>query len=73
MSAGARPPKALVVLRDGADLRRERVDRLLPERLAAFKCPTSVELRESLPRTATGKVQKYRLREPYWRARSESI
>ena len=34
--------------------------------LAGYKCPTTVEFRADLPRTATGKVQKPVLREPYW-------
>ena len=34
--------------------------------MAHFKCPTSVEFLGELPRTATGKVQKFRLRQPYW-------
>ena len=34
--------------------------------LAHFKCPTSVEFIEALPRTATGKLQKFRLRQEYW-------
>ena len=36
------------------------------ERLAGFKAPTTVEFRDAIPRTATGKVQKFKLREPYW-------
>ena len=28
--------------------------------------PTTVEFRDAIPRTATGKVQKFKLREPYW-------
>ena len=36
------------------------------DRLAHFKCPTLVEFVEALPRTATGKLQKYRLREEHW-------
>ena len=39
------------------------------EHLAHYKCPTSVEIRDELPRTATGKLQKYKLREPYWEGR----
>jgi acyl-CoA synthetase (AMP-forming)/AMP-acid ligase II len=35
-------------------------------RLSHFKCPTSIEVRDALPRTATGKLQKFKLREPYW-------
>lgn len=59
-------PKALVVLRDGADLDEGALIAFCREQLSSFKCPTSVESRESLPRTATGKVQKFVLREPYW-------
>jgi fatty-acyl-CoA synthase len=59
-------PKALVVLREGSKLETDALIEFCRERLAHFKCPTSVEQRESLPRTATGKVQKYLLRQPYW-------
>ena len=58
--------KALVVVREGAAVNEAALIAFARERLAHFKCPTSVELRESLPRTATGKIQKFRLREPYW-------
>jgi acyl-CoA synthetase (AMP-forming)/AMP-acid ligase II len=59
-------PKAIVVLREGATLDEAQIIAFCRERLAGFQCPTSVEQRDALPRTATGKVQKYRLREPYW-------
>jgi fatty-acyl-CoA synthase len=59
-------PKALVVLRDGVPLDEQELTAFCRQRLAAFKCPTSFEQRDSLPRTATGKLQKYVLREPYW-------
>jgi acyl-CoA synthetase (AMP-forming)/AMP-acid ligase II len=61
-------PKALVVARDGAAIDEAALIAFARERLAHFKCPTSVEVREELPRTATGKLQKYRLRAPYWEA-----
>jgi acyl-CoA synthetase (AMP-forming)/AMP-acid ligase II len=64
-------PKALVVLRDGAVFEPDGLIAFCRQRLAHFKCPTSVEQRDSLPRTATGKVQKYLLREPYWVQSSE--
>ena len=35
-------------------------------RLAHYKCPTSIEFRDELARTATGKLQKFKLRAPYW-------
>ncbi len=36
------------------------------ERLAGYKCPKKVEFRDELARTATGKLQKFKLREPFW-------
>jgi fatty-acyl-CoA synthase len=59
-------PKALVVLREGHSATGEDIIAFAREQLAHFKCPTSVEFVESLPRTATGKLQKFVLREPYW-------
>jgi acyl-CoA synthetase (AMP-forming)/AMP-acid ligase II len=58
--------KALVVLRAGAEATEADLIEHCRARLAHFKCPTSVEMRADLPRTATGKLQKFRLREPYW-------
>ncbi len=59
-------PKALVVLAPGASAGEEDLIGHCRSRLAHYKCPTSVEFRASLARTATGKLQKYRLRAPYW-------
>ena len=59
-------PKALVVVADDNDFDPDALLAYCRERLAGFKCPTSFELRDSLPHTATGKVQKFLLREPYW-------
>lgn len=59
-------PKALVVLRPGTSTGPEELIEFCRDRLAHFKCPTSVELVDALPRTATGKLQKFRLRERYW-------
>ena len=42
-------------------------------RLAHYKCPTSVEFRDELSRTATGKLQKFKLREPYWAGRDRQV
>jgi acyl-CoA synthetase (AMP-forming)/AMP-acid ligase II len=41
--------------------------------LTHFKCPTVVEFRDSLARTATGKLQKFKLREPYWEGREKLV
>ncbi len=58
--------KALVVLRAGSAAGEADLIEHCRARLAHFKCPTSVELRDALPRTATGKLQKFKLREPFW-------
>jgi acyl-CoA synthetase (AMP-forming)/AMP-acid ligase II len=42
-------------------------------RLAHFKCPTSVDLVEAIPRNPTGKVLKRRLREPYWQGEPRAV
>jgi acyl-CoA synthetase (AMP-forming)/AMP-acid ligase II len=65
--------KALVMLRPGAAATAEELVAFCRSRMAHFKCPTSVELREALPRTATGKLQKFRLREPYWAGRERKV
>ena len=41
--------------------------------LAGFKCPKRVEFVETLPRTATGKLQKFKLREPYWAGHERQV
>ncbi|MDP9240681.1 MAG: AMP-binding protein, partial [Actinomycetota bacterium] len=57
---------ALVVLAEGATADEADIIAHCKANLAGFKAPTSVEFRESIPRTATGKVQKFKLRQPYW-------
>jgi acyl-CoA synthetase (AMP-forming)/AMP-acid ligase II len=58
--------KALVVLAPGQTADEAALIAHCKERLAGYKAPTSVEFRTEIPRTATGKIQKFKLREPYW-------
>jgi acyl-CoA synthetase (AMP-forming)/AMP-acid ligase II len=58
--------KALIVVRNGHEVTEGELIEFCRSRLAHFKCPTSVEFRDSLARTATGKLQKFKLRGPYW-------
>jgi fatty-acyl-CoA synthase len=57
--------KALVVLQPEFQVVESELIEYCKNRMAHFKCPTSVEFVESLPRTATGKLQKYKLRDMY--------
>lgn len=59
-------PVALVLLRDGAAATEEELVGFCRERMAHFKCPTQIRFVDELPRTATGKLQKYKLREAFW-------
>ena len=65
--------KALVVLREGESPTEQEVIDFCRGRLAHFKCPTSVEFRDALARTATGKLQKFKLREPFWAGRERKV
>jgi acyl-CoA synthetase (AMP-forming)/AMP-acid ligase II len=65
--------KALVVLRPGGQASAEDLIAFCRSRMAHYKCPTSVELRDALARTATGKLQKFKLREPYWAGRERKV
>ncbi|MDE3204133.1 MAG: AMP-binding protein [Acidobacteriota bacterium] len=65
--------KALVVLRAGKEVTEAELIEFARQRMAHYKCPTSVEFRDSLVRTATGKLQKFKLRSPYWEGRDRLV
>ncbi len=60
-------PKAFVVLKEDADLTEADLVEFVKERIASYKAPTQVEFVDQLPTTATGKVQKYELRQQEWK------
>jgi fatty-acyl-CoA synthase len=59
-------PKAFVVLRSGAHADETDLIAFARDQIAHFKAPKSVELLAELPRTTTGKIQKFELREREW-------
>ncbi|QIZ09415.1 long-chain-fatty-acid--CoA ligase [Priestia megaterium] len=59
-------PKAIIVLKPEAKVTEDEIIQFCRSELAHFKGPKSVEFVEALPKTATGKLQKFRLREMYW-------
>ena len=65
--------KALVVLTADAEATEQELIAHCRSKLAGYKCPTSVELRDELARTATGKLQKFKLRAPYWEGRDRQV
>jgi fatty-acyl-CoA synthase len=65
--------KALIVVAPGASVTEEELIDHCRGRIAHYKCPTSVEFRDVLARTATGKLQKFKLREPYWQGLARQV
>ncbi|WP_037079440.1 acyl--CoA ligase family protein [Pseudonocardia spinosispora] len=59
-------PKAFVVLRTGASATEDEVLEHVRSKIARYKTPRAVEFVEELPKTSTGKVQKFELREKEW-------
>src|ERR1044071_50255 len=66
-------PKAFVILKEGTQIKPRQLIHFCHERVAAFKCPSAVEFVTSLPRTSTGKIQKFILREREWAGEEKRI
>ncbi|MGH2632640.1 MAG: AMP-binding enzyme, partial [Tepidiformaceae bacterium] len=66
-------PKALVVLKSGSTATEQEIIEFSRQHLAHFKAPTSVDFVESLPRTATGKLQKFVIRDKYWKGAERRV
>ncbi|MEO8841174.1 MAG: benzoate-CoA ligase family protein [Kofleriaceae bacterium] len=59
---GLTKPKAFVVLRAGGNATADELKAFVRDRLAAYKYPRWVEMVIELPKTATGKIQRFKLR-----------
>jgi fatty-acyl-CoA synthase len=65
-------PKAFVTLNEGAAATPDEIIAFCRERLAHYKCPDAVEF-GPLPKTSTGKIQKFVLREGEWAGQGKRI
>lgn len=65
--------KALVVKNPGEEVTEAEIIAHCKASLAGYKAPTSVEFRDEIPRTATGKIQKFKLREAFWSDRDRQV
>jgi fatty-acyl-CoA synthase len=65
-------PKAFVTLKPGQTATEADIIAFCREHMAHFKCPAAIEFGD-LPKTSTGKVQKYVLREKEWAGRDKRI
>ena len=65
--------KALVVLVPAATASEDELIAHCKSLLAGYKCPKSIDFPGELARTATGKLQKFKLRAPYWEGRERQV
>jgi fatty-acyl-CoA synthase len=65
-------PKAFVTVNQGATATPQEIIAFCRERLAHYKCPDAVEF-GPLPKTSTGKIQKFVLREREWADQDKRI
>ncbi len=66
-------PKAFVVLRAGHSATPEELIAHVRTKIARFKAPREVDIRPELPKTSTGKIQKFVLRQPEWAGRTHHL
>jgi len=65
--------KAVVVRVPRDETSPEEIIAFCRQRLAHYKCPTSIDFVDVLPRNPSGKILKRELRAPYWRGRERNI
>ncbi|KAF9194775.1 hypothetical protein BGZ50_005815 [Haplosporangium sp. Z 11] len=70
-------PKGFVILKPGLP-KEKLVDgpmliAFCKERMAGFKCPSKIEIVKELPKTSTGKLQKFILREQEWKGHTKRV
>ena len=64
-SKGLTKPKAFVILREGfdpSDDLAEELQKWVLDKLAKYKYPRWIEFVKDLPKSATGKIQRFKLR-----------
>ena len=66
-------PKAFVLRRPGAEVNQAELIGYLQTHIARFKVPKAIEFVDQLPRTSTGKIQKFELREKEWAGHTSRI
>jgi acyl-CoA synthetase (AMP-forming)/AMP-acid ligase II len=63
----------LVVKTAGSTLTQDELIAYTKTKLAGYKCPKRIEFRNELARTATGKLQKFKLREEFWAGQERKV
>ena len=71
--SGARRSRRSWCKAEGSELTEQELIDYVKSKVARYKAPSTVEFREMLARTATGKLQKFKLRAPYWEGRDRQV
>ncbi|WP_405975707.1 long-chain-fatty-acid--CoA ligase [Streptomyces sp. NBC_00988] len=66
-------PKAFVVLKAGKQATEAELIEHVRAKIARYKAPRNIDLVAELPKTSTGKIQKFALREPEWAGRTHRV
>jgi fatty-acyl-CoA synthase len=66
-------PKVFVIVRDNHSVTEAEIIAHVRRRLAKFKAPDRVEFLTELPKTSTGKIQKYQLKDKEWAGHAQRI
>ncbi len=66
-------PVAVIVARQEGAVTAEDLRDFCKQKMAGFMVPSRFDFVESLPRTATGKLKKFEIREPYWREHGKRV
>ncbi len=64
---------AIVVIRKGANLPKDKIMAYAREHLAGYKVPRSISFMDEIPRTGSGKILKRELRKPFWEGRKSRV
>ena len=65
--------KAIITATPDGDPTEESLIEYCRERLAHYKCPTSVDRMDIIPRNPSGKILKTELRAPYWEGKERGV
>jgi fatty-acyl-CoA synthase len=66
-------PKAFVALKEGEEATEQEIIDFVKGRIARYKAPATVEFIDELPKTSTGKIQKFQLREQEWEGQERRV
>ena len=65
--------KGFVILKEGVELTEQDIIASTKEKIASYKCPTSINFIQEMPRNPSGKILRRELREPYWDDKGRNV